>query len=1057
MNYGKRWILAALLMFGCLLVISCGSSDEGVTGDGTVSGTKSECEHRLDGGALLRAATCERDGEMRYTCTLCGYTETRRIPAGHVVAVDAAVPATCLTDGKTEGSHCSVCGAVLKEQKTLPKTEHRPVAMPSVEATCASAGHTGGSHCEVCGFVFEEPQVLPKKAHTPVSDPAVPATCMTEGKTYGSHCSVCGEVLQAQLVVPKSGHTPVTDPAVAATCLVEGKTEGSHCSVCGVVLKAQQVVPKSGHRYAEGWTSDGTHHWHASACGHESEISGRAEHTFSGWIIDRAATEETAGEKHRVCAVCYRTETVEIPKLAHTHKYAEGWTSDETHHWHASACGHESEISGRAEHTYRGGFCSVCGAKDPRIVVKVYIDGYLDQTLYTSEKQGYRITPPEKPDDIMTNPSSKEYFYAWFVDANFQTPLFDSTEFHADGAIYGKWIKVYFDDFTYTVNEGKATITEFTNTYRKATVVIVPAYINGFPVTAIGAGAFKGDKMIRTVILCDGIREIGSSAFAGCNSMTRIDLPESLVAIGSSAFNNCTTLPEVRLPENLESIGEYAFTGCRSLTEIAIPGSVKSIGRYAFWLCTGLMRVTMPEGVESLSDYVFSGCESLTEIAIPGSVKSIGVYAFRNCTALTDIVIPESVEWIDKGAFCGCTGLTRMTLPFIGRSRDEALPSAKEKYTFLGWIFDASGYDDNHLYVPGSLKEVIVTGSAIGSNAFYHCTGLACVTLGIETSEIGSYVFDGCTGLTGFVIPNEVKNIGVGAFYNCTGLKNVTMPESVTGIGSSAFKNCTGLTEITIPAGVKTIEKEALSGCTGLTSITIPEGVLNIGESAFFGCEGMTKIIIPGSVKNIGNRAFSGCAGLESIIVSEDNATYHSSGNCLIETAYKRLILGCKNSIIPSDGSVTSIGEAAFYGCTGLLEIVIPEGITVIGPFAFFGCGGLTGVTIPVSALEIGEYAFNCCTGLTEITIPDRVASIGKRAFYGCTDLTNVTIGESVSSIGGYAFAKTGLKNAYFKVQSGWGRENAFLRIPFDKETLENAQSAAEWLRESDSYVWKRK
>ena len=171
------------------------------------------------------------------------------------------------------------------------------------------------------------------------------------------------------------------------------------------------------------------------------------------------------------------------------------------------------------------------------------------------------------------------------------------------------------------------------------------------------------------------------------------------------------------------------------------------------------------------------------------------------------------------------------------------------------------------------------------------------------------------------IIERGATSIGRYAFYNCTEIKSITIPDSVTSIGEYAFK-----------------------GCSNLISVTIPDSVTSIGESAFYGCYRLTSITIPDSVTSIGNAAFGRCHGLTSITVKKDNTKYHSSGNCLIETASKKLIAGCNNSVIPSDSSVTSIGDSAFEGCTGLTNLTIGNSVTSIGEAAFWYCTGLTKV-----------------------------------------------------------------------------------------------------------------
>ena len=248
--------------------------------------------------------------------------------------------------------------------------------------------------------------------------------------------------------------------------------------------------------------------------------------------------------------------------------------------------------------------------------------------------------------------------------------------------------------------------------------------------------------------------------------------------------------------------------------------------------------------------------------------------------------------------------------------------------------------------------------TSIGKSAFRQCPGLTSVTIPNSVTSIGSNAFYGCKGLTSVTIPNSVTIIGNEAFSNCSGLTSVTIPNSVTSIGGAAFAGCSGLTSVTIPNSVTSIGDDAFQYCSGLTSVTIPNSVTSIGSGAFSGCSGLTSVTIPNSVTSIGGGALGGCSSLESVLVEPSNTIYDSRDNCnaIIETASNTLIAGCKNTDILY--GVTSIGSSAFYGCSGLTSVTIPNSVTSIGGGAFSGCSGLTSVTIGSGVTSIGNRAF---------------------------------------------------------------------------------------------------
>ena len=177
--------------------------------------------------------------------------------------------------------------------------------------------------------------------------------------------------------------------------------------------------------------------------------------------------------------------------------------------------------------------------------------------------------------------------------------------------------------------------------------------------------------------------------------------------------------------------------------------------------------------------------------------------------------------------------------------------------------------------------------------------------------------------------------------------EHVVIPEGVTSIGEGAF-HCTSLKSITIPNSVITICYHAFSFCTSLRSITIPNSVTSIGEYAFHYCK-----------------------SLKSIVVDKNNPVYDSRDNCnaIIYTKTNKLILGCKNTVIPN--SVITIGDLAFSDCESLKTITIPGSVTSIGRCTFSFCKSLKTITIPGSVTSIGRCTFSFCKSLKSITIPN--------------------------------------------------------------------------------------
>lgn len=211
--------------------------------------------------AVLREQpTCTEQGETQEVCTGCGLVVRTVIPAkGHIPSDDIVdKEATCAEEG-AQHVECTVCGAVL-QRDSIPKKEHTVVVDPADPATCLSTGWTEGSHCSVCGTVIVEPIYLDFLEHQPsdwITD--VEATCEEpdrENPDAGighrhTECQLCHSVVDEE-DIPRLDHTPVVIPASEPTCTEYGKTEGVKCSVCGKVLTAQtRTDAPLGHDYDE--------------------------------------------------------------------------------------------------------------------------------------------------------------------------------------------------------------------------------------------------------------------------------------------------------------------------------------------------------------------------------------------------------------------------------------------------------------------------------------------------------------------------------------------------------------------------------------------------------------------------------------------------------------------------------------------------------------------------------------------------------------------------------------------------------------------------------------
>ena len=162
-------------------------------------------------------------------------------------------------------------------------------------------------------------------------------------------------------------------------------------------------------------------------------------------------------------------------------------------------------------------------------------------------------------------------------------------------------------EYTYTVNGGNATITDFDGpTDGHFYDIDIPGTLGGHTVTAIGDWAFDSSDYLTGVTIPQSVTSIGDYAFLDCHKLTNVTIPQSVTSIGKSAFYRCYALTTLSLGENIEKIGSYAFAECRHLTNVTIPEKVETIEPYTFGWCLDLKYITLPAGLTSFKDRLVS-------------------------------------------------------------------------------------------------------------------------------------------------------------------------------------------------------------------------------------------------------------------------------------------------------------------------------------------------------------------------------------------------------------------------------------------------------------------
>ena len=488
-------------------------------------------------------------------------------------------------------------------------------------------------------------------------------------------------------------------------------------------------------------------------------------------------------------------------------------------------------------------------------------------------------------------------------------------------------------------------------------------------------GKYDIIRIIKRIIIGDGITTIGGNAFSYCRALTSVTIPNSVTKIGSSAFTYCSALTSVTIPNSVTEIGGGAFEECSALTSVTIGNSVTTIGDNAFtnnnakiiWLTNtppaGYRNVN--GGIHYVANDLYMGLSNkkvypyLSSIFEVNGVKYVPVSpSERTCDALDCIYTgdPYEVKINKKVNYKGIDMTVREINPYTA--------------------YECANIKKAYIDINGS----------IGDNAFSHCVNLSAVDIA-KVEDIGNNAFSNCTNLVSVDI-KAGKNIGERAFSDCTNLVSVDI-KAANNIGNWAFNACSSLKTLSLDNKIKSLGRSAFYGCSNLKQFVIPDSVTILNYDLLRNCSSLKSIRIHKNIQEI-DKAFYGCTNLSTLIIEDRNTTLKLGsnnsplfGDCKLDSVY----IGGK--IVYNTSS--DYGYSPFYRNTSLRTVKISDVETTIYDNEFYGCTNLQNVSIGDNVKSIGKWAFSACSSLKNFTFGSGLQSIGQEAFSDCINIAQIS------------------------------------------------------------------
>lgn len=930
-------------------------------------------------------------------CGVCGLAACGEEAHVHTPVTDAAVAATCTSEGKTEGSHCSECGEVIVAQEPIAKLEHSYSAGWVVEkaATCTEEG-VESNLCDMCHQ--GQTRAIEKLAHT-YGDwyPVTPASCTAAG-VQRRNCIVCnpeGDDGKAYETSPieKLSHTPKTVEKQEANCLTAGREAGEVCAVCGETLSGLQVIPALGHSMGEPQKlSDSTCTTHGieksvctrTGCEHsvETELPLKQHNRVAIGVASEptcTAPGITAGEWCSECEEVFEAQQT-LPARGHDMQSPAHYEKGDGKYWHRATCSRCDEFeeeectftvevtpatcTAAAHHVHT---CDTCAFEyehddgvplghnfgDWHFDVEAYDASLRDEDGTASVVRRHRrvcsnpghTADPDFPEvEECGKIVDGESVAATCMTAGYTNYKCGTCEDAYTGektdALGHRWEKNADGSIKYTTELYFGQYIHYMTCTREGCTHPKSTYYACRYETARweAADCEHGKTLVYTCTDCKQEHRIEQGEALG-HSYGAWTHDDGTSGTGSRHYRVCGRAGCEHRDE----------ADCTMLSSDKVP-TCQRPGR-EIQVCRDCKYTEEGEEIAKLQHDV-TGQPYVKERSAKRhyqACKRCGERVYESCPYELSVNPATCTSDETTTYFCPACEDRYTTVTAVSPGHSVSLYTASDKFSHKG-VCDHCGED---VSVPHDFSDsniCAVCGTDGLSYSFVSGSGntRAMVVRSVKGGIINKL------NMSRIVIPEEVDIDGSGlvpvvavasnAFYQNNVLTEVVLPKNLEKIDYYAFGDCVNLAKVSIAghgvgeAGVgdcalNRIEDGAFRGCTSLTNAILPATLQYIGREAFRGCKKLNEINIPELVTEIQDHAFTDTAYFN------DNGNWHN-GVLYIGPHLIRARTTLAGSYIVEDTAV-SISAEAFLNCTQLTHITLPASLKAVDKDAFLGCTAL--------------------------------------------------------------------------------------------------------------------